>query len=321
MISKKTLKKNEDKYLCFCSKVTHEKFENELISNLNTNLDSVCDKLDLAKQCAACLPNIEDAFFQIKGKRSKIKEFNFIKNTYSLKDKVRNFIDSLSGNKLVSQQGHLPMLVSKNIKTWLIISNEKPSILNSTISSYRIKLVIFDSLGNNIKEVNQLINPYEKFQVCLSNYIKKPKNSITTYYVNLKRSPTNKGFRGSIRPHFFYEAYNSMSAVHTQDGANKINFINVPVSKNKDKNLLFIINPSNKQASIETKLQSFLKGVLKKEKKEEPIIIPTKGSRLIEIINTTSYDKSLFLCKSSVSVKCYFIIADKNFRNISVDHI
>ena len=33
---------------------------------------------------------------------------------------------SISGNTLVTQKGHLPMLVSKFIKTWLIISNEKP---------------------------------------------------------------------------------------------------------------------------------------------------------------------------------------------------
>ena len=75
--------------------------------------------------------------------------------------------------------------------------------------------------------------------------------------------------------------------------------------------------------SIKTNLQGFLKGVLLKEKEAEPFIIPSKGSRLVEIIqnNTTTYDKNLFLCESSVSVKCYFIIADKNFKNISVDHI
>ena len=146
-------KKNTEKFLCYCSKVTLKKFEKELFSNTYSNLENLCQNLNLARHCAACLPNIEDAFFQLKGSKHEIKNIFFKTKKYNLKEKLKYFFDSLFGNKIISQDGFLPMLASKNIKTWLVISNESPSFLRNSNVPYRIKFLIFNSNGiltNNI---------------------------------------------------------------------------------------------------------------------------------------------------------------------------
>ena len=315
-------KSNKDKFLCYCSKITHKKFKNELYSKDYIGLDALCNQLELAKHCASCLPNIEDEFFQLKGKNHKVKNIIAFDSNFSLLDRIKSFVDSLCGDKLVSLQGHLPMIVSKCIKTWLIISNEKPSVINSKITPYKIELVIFDKKGNIVKKITQLINIYKSFKICLNEHVPPPKNSIESYYVKLLRSPIKKGFRGSTRPHFFYETPYSMSALHTQDGARKKNFVYLPLSKNKDKNMLFIINPSRNKTFIKPKVQIFFNGKIKKEVKLKNFTIPSQGSKILvldEIKNTN--EKHLLQCESLARVKCYFIIADKNFKNISVDHI
>ena len=322
MMEIENIKINKDKYLCYCSKITYKEFEKELLSQSHNSLDALCNNLNLAKQCSACLPNIEDEYFNLKGKKNKVKNIIFFNEDYSFKDKLKKFIDFLSGDKLVSQQGHLPMLVSKFIKTWLIISNEKPSLINKEISPYKIELVIFNCNGNIVKKINHKINIHEKLQMCLSDYVPLPVNSIDSYYVKLLRSPTKKGFRGSTRPHFFYETHNSMSALHTQDGSRKNNFINLPLSNNKDKNMLFIINPSSSPAWIKPKLQTYFKENKEEDIKIKNFSIPSNGSRVLELDQIENTNKKyLFECKSSAKVKCYFIIADKDFKNVSVDHI
>ena len=70
----KEANQNKEKFLCYCSKVTYKKFKKELFSNNYTNLENLCIGLKLANKCAACLPNIEDEFFQIKGNKYKIKK-------------------------------------------------------------------------------------------------------------------------------------------------------------------------------------------------------------------------------------------------------
>ena len=321
MKKRKNITENEDKFLCFCSKITREKFKKEMNLNYSENLDILCNKLGLAKHCSACLPNIEDEFFQQKGKKEKVKKILY-DNNYTFIEKIKNFIDSLSGNTLVSQQGYLPMLASKSIKTWLVVSNEKPSLLSSKIIPYKISLKIFDKEGKKIKKVNILIKPNKTFKVCLNDYVTDSKNTIENYYVQLKRSPTNKGFRGSTRPHFFYQTNSSMATLHTQDGGRKINFVNLPTSKNKDKNFLFLINPSTKTSFVEQKIQKFFKGIVQKEEKRKSFTIPPKGSKLLDLNPLDhSYEKNLFRCKSTNNIKCYYIIADKKFNNISIDHI
>ena len=154
------------------------------------------------------------------------------------------------------------MLSSKFIKTWLVISNEKPTFINADITDFKVDLTFFNNKGEAVKKVNKLINTYDNYQLCLNKYVPNPKENIETFYVKLNRSPVDRAFRGSTRPHFFYEASNSMSTLHLQDGARRKNYINFPLSKNKDNNMLFIINPSVKMPY--NTIKSFLSGKLKK---------------------------------------------------------
>ena len=47
------------------------------------------------------------------------------------------------------------MLVSKFIKTWLIISNEKPSIIKADIINFKVKLIIYNNKG--VENDNEVI--------------------------------------------------------------------------------------------------------------------------------------------------------------------
>ena len=217
-------------------------------------MDVVCNELMLAKHCAACLPNVEDEFFKLKGKNYAISSISHSNKKISFKDKIKKYIDFLGGVKLINQQGHLPMLSSKNVKTWLVISNDKPSLIDVPITAFELELIIFNEEGNKIKKINQVIDKFKNYKICLNEFVPPPSAALETFYVKLKRFPKHKGFRGSSRPHFFYETSNSMSALHIQDGDKRQNFINFPVSQNNDKNILFFINPSEKNATITSRI-------------------------------------------------------------------
>ena len=74
------------------------------------------------------------------------------------------------------------MLVSKFIKTWLIVSNEKPSIIKADIVNFKFKLLIYDNKGNLVKKIDQLVKTNRSYQICLNNYVPLPKKNIETYF-------------------------------------------------------------------------------------------------------------------------------------------
>ena len=133
-----------------------------------------------------------------------------------------------------------------------------------------------------------------------------------TYYVKVIRTPTSKGFRGSTRPHFYYETKNSMASLHTQDGPTRNNIINIKLNKSNDRYFVFMINPNDKSAFVEAYTQNYII--------ENKLHIPAKGSHLIEIKDRKYFNNFLFKSTSNIPIKCYFIIADKDFKNLSVDH-
>lgn len=309
----KEFNQNKEKFLCYCSKITYDKFEKELFSNNYTSLENLCDELNLAKYCAACLPNIEDEYFQLKGSKNEFRSIKFSKRKKSFKEKFKTLVDSFFGQKLLSLNGNLPMLVSKSIKTWLVVSNEKPSLMGQVNVPYKIEISIFDHKGNFIKKVSKLIQPNNKLKVCLNDYVSKIDN-LKTYYAKVTRSAISSGFRGSTRPHFYYETNKSMATLHTQDGPRKVNFINIMLNNdNKDRNFIFIINPNSKTALVKSNVKEHNNGKIIK-------IFP-KGSALQEIKKIKSLNSFLFKYTSTIPIKCYFIITDKFFQNISVDHM
>lgn len=304
--------KNKDKFLCYCSKITFDKFKMAILSNNNSNLENICVKLNLASKCAACLPNIEDMFFQIKGYEDKISNVSSSNDKYNFIEKLKNLIDYLSGNKLISQNGHLPMLASLDIQTWLVVSNDIPSFMTKEAVTYKIDLLIFKNNGKKIKQLSQFIKPNNILRLCLNDFVPVTKD-ISTYYVKVTRTPTSKGFRGSTRPHFYYETKNSMASLHTQDGSARNNIFNIKFNKSNDRYFIFMINPNNKIAIVEASAQNYII--------ENKLHIPAKGSHLIEVRNREIFNDFIFKSTSNTPIKCYFIIADKGFKNLSVDHI
>ena len=56
---------------------------------------------------------------------------------------------------------------------------------------------------------------------------------------------------------------------------------------------------------------------------KKSLSIPPRGSTLTELNGLIDYDfkNHFFECTASNPIKCYFIISDKNFQKLSVDHL
>ena len=308
----------KESFLCYCSKVTFHKFSENISNGKYSNLEEVCEKLGLAKKCAACLPNIEDEYFALSGVKKSIGNLTFKKSKTTILKKILNFFDYIFGDMLVSQYGFLPMIASKNIQTWLVISNLKPSCLNELVPSYQLSFQIFNKEGDKIVSFSELVKPNKCLKICLNSFLSKDPEKIENYFVKVKRQPLTKGLRGSTRTHFFYQANHSMATLHTQDGSSKNNFVSVITSNNNDKNLIFVMNPQKNKSKIQVCYES--------SKKKIPFtsfLLDSNASKLFEIKNTREGkgQKLLWSFNASSPVKSYLIIADKNFNRISVDHL
>ncbi len=308
-----------DKFLCYCSQVSHDTFENSLNSNSNYNINEICDKYNIGKKCSACLANVEEFYLQIKGENSSnFKNFKLKKST-SLKKLILKSLDFLSGNMFVIQNSYLPVLNSNSIKTWLIISNYEPSHVSEVSVPYKIHIDLYNSQGSRINSINKIVHPGANFKICFQDLIKNSNNLLETYFAMISRKPLKKGFRGSIRPHFFYQSKKSMAAVHAQDGASKKILLDFYRSVNEDNYFLFIINPNKEKVTF--KISSF-SNKAKSHKNLHEASVFGMGSRLLKINDFYKNSKEgIIECKALQGLKHYLIIADKKLERFSVDHL
>jgi len=184
---------------------------------------------------------------------------------------------------------------------------------------YTIYIELFDSNGRKIASLNNKLYPGNNLKVCFQDYIKYSNSNIETYFARILRKPSKKGFRGSIRPHFYYQSKKSMASVHTQDGDSKSIFFDFYRSKNKDNYFLFLINPYKNKTSYNLRL---LSNKLLTSKKIYESSLKGMGSKLLRINDFNNIHKDgLLQCNSTKGLKHYLVIADKNFEKFSVDHL
>ena len=95
------------------------------------------------------------------------------------------------------------------------------------------------------------------------------------------------------------------------------------VSKNQDKNFVFMMNPTGKHASVTTSIKNMCTKKNESKTTEKKVSIPPKGSVLegVHDIIDHTYSNHILQCNSSVPIKCYYIISDKKLESLSVDHI
>ena len=312
-----------DKYICYCQKVTHDAFLEAINNDESNDFNLISNKLKVAQQCMACLPNIEDFIISNKGtinnkfnNKSGNKKKPFYKN-------ILNFLDYLGGNIIPSLRGTLPAIVSKDIETWLVISNTSPSILNCIEGQLNLVCNIYNTDGKLIKKISNLIKSNNTFKLCINDHVDIKKNATEIYTVDVIRNFQFNGYRGSTRPHFFYKTKSSMAALHIQDGGSKVLSFDMIYGNTKEKRWLFLSNLENRDSEINFQFFNSVndkKSIFKKGK----FIIKSRGSRLLEVPNNknslNSKKISIFF-KSITKVKTNLVVSDEKFQNISVDHL
>ena len=319
--SKKAKKKeNEiDKFLCYCSQVSHNLFKNSLIKNPNYNVNDICNEHNIGKKCSACLPNVEEYYLKIRGdSKSDFKALT--KNTsISVKKRILTVLDFLSGNTTIVQKGFIPIINANFVKTWLMLSNFYPLNLANKSVPYQIYIDLYDSSGNKVNTLIKKVLPGTNFKLCFQDLIKTSGNKIETYFAKVIRKGIKKGFRGSIRPHFYYQSKHSMAAVHSQDGNAKKVLLDFYSSRNNDNYFLFIINPNKKEAFFHLDL-FFIKK--KSRDKVFESSVNGMGSKLIKINDYfKDVQEGLVQCKSNINLKHYLVISDKKYEKFSADHL
>ena len=78
-------KKNNDKFICYCKKITKNDFVDFLKLNKTNNFNTACNEIGAASECSACLANLEDAYISIRSNLGENKNIKYKSNISFLK--------------------------------------------------------------------------------------------------------------------------------------------------------------------------------------------------------------------------------------------
>ena len=56
------------------------------------------------------------------------------------------------------------MLNSKNNSNWLVLSNDNPSIIENKTVPFKLKFIIFNDRGIQVKKFEKIINPSQNYK-------------------------------------------------------------------------------------------------------------------------------------------------------------
>tara|TARA_B100000242_G_C43037018_1_gene483507 strand:+ start:832 stop:1785 length:954 start_codon:yes stop_codon:yes gene_type:complete len=307
--------KKKESFVCFCNKIEHKTVKKLIIENPSSNLNKICLIGNLANKCAACIPNIEELYFSLRNSNNS-DDFIFKKDKIrvSLKKYILQSIDHIMGYSITNLNGFLPMLDGKTIDTYLVMSNHHPKNTNFKSADFILIVKIFNREGKKITSFEKKVKTNKHLNLRLNKYIIKTDQIIEPYYVQVTRKATSKGYRGSTRIHFFYKTLSSMASLHVQDGAKKLIKLELMRSNSRERKFIFLMNTG-------TKFTRFSYFYDKNDHIHGKGVIAAKGCELLETNNFYNSNYDTINIKSKEPIKAYFIISDKKFNKLSVDHL
>ena len=112
-----------------------------------------------------------------------------------------------------------------------------------------------------------------------------------------------------------------MASLHTQDGGISHLTLDINYGNKSEKRWIFIHNTTNRNTFFEWNI--FCKNIKSLDIiGNGSILLKSKGSNLFPIPSCNKEDGQVTLdIKSKVLLKSYLIMSNKNFDNVSVDHL
>lgn len=310
--------------LCYCTQTGRGDFMAFAAAKPDMNFEGACEATGVGMLCTSCLLNAELAFTQARetgaahvadakpGARSQRK--------WGL-PRRRDIVDlAIQHSPRVPApfESRCPILSGPDVRTVLSVSNAVPAPIGPRSARFRVRASVRAANGEQVRMLEATIQPGERCDFDLSEALgAPPSNTLTAGSAIVSLLARDRGFKGTVRPHFRIVTPTASSAVHTSNAGARATTPHIySQRKSGEHRYIYIQNAEKREAECIIALTPLAGGQAETFTRS----LAPLGSALVELPPVGDGFIEAH-ARSATLQRSYFILADADLRRISVDHI
>ncbi len=311
---------SDDRFLCYCTEATREDFAAAIAAAPEAGFDAICAKTNVGLQCTACLLNAEGAF--IAGGAAVGAAQPARRRRRDLKRRIYGLVDRWSPHVAAPYIDRIPILAGVGLDTHVTVSNQMPESGELRPVAYRLCLTRRDASGRELDRHEQRLEPGEWFDRRVSDGLVAADGLPAVGTCVVEAKPLGRGYRGSARPHFSVSSAEATAAVHASGnrGLQRSTVATIADNRNERQFLYATeINGAPNRVTLAVRT-----GTPAIDPEPQRFVLAANGAALVPVPLAAPAAPGLVQwveVEAAAPMRCYFIIADRAFRRLSLDHI
>jgi len=314
---------DDPELLCYCKTASRAQFADDVRRRPGASFATVCEETGVGMICTSCLLNAEVVFADARrsggpataplpGRTDRSRGFQI-----PSRGEIVSWLVKQSPLVPGRFESVCPIISADGLATELVVSNAIPTSIGPRSARFAIDVEVRDADGRIAATLDGDIRPGEMWMRDLAAYLPNGNDRVRLGSARIALTARDRGFKGTVRPHFVMRGRSGVAAVHTANAsrnhstphlfsrrcAGERHFAHVRNCTNVEITCVARISPETGGAAI-----------------ERTRTLPPFGSAMLDLDGP---DRGI----QSVLVECtglqrtWFVTAAADFSKVSVDHV
>ena len=310
--------------LCYCMRTGRGDFCSFVAARPEMSLEEACEATGVGMLCTSCLLNAEMAFTSAReagetGTDTKpLARQPAVRSAFPRRGEIVDFIIRHSPRVPAPFVSRCPILTAPGVRTVLSVSNAVPATIGPRSARFRVHASVRRADGSEVHRFDASIDPGERCDFDLSEGLgESTSGDFAAGAAIVTLQAGNRGFKGTVRPHFRIVTSRASAAVHTSNAGARASTPHIYSRRRADeRHYVHVQNAATRPSHIRLTLSPLGDAApVTIERDLAPL-----GSALIALpaLDAAFVEATV---RADALQRAYFITADADLARVSVDHI
>lgn len=314
---------DDPELLCYCKTASRAQFADDVRKRPDASFATVCEETGVGMICTSCLLNAEVVFADARRSRGPA-----MAALPGRTDRSRGFHIPSRGeivSWLVKRsplvpgrfESVCPVIGADGLATELVVSNAVPTSIGPRSARFAIDVEVRDAAGRIAATLDGDIRPGEMWMRDLAAYLPSGDGGTRCGSARIALTARDRGFKGTVRPHFVMRGRSGIAAVHTANASRNHSTPHLFSRRLADeRHFAHVRNCTDVEMTCAARVSPESGG----SAIERSCTLPPFGSAMLDLDGPDRGIQSVEVVCSGLQ-RTWFVTAAADFSKVSVDHV
>lgn len=313
---------DDPELLCYCKTASRTQFADDVRKRPGASFAQVCEDTGVGMICTSCLLNAEVVFADARRSGGIVATVQAdtpgASRGFHLpsRGEIASWLVKRSPLVPGRFESVCPVIGADGLATQLVVSNAVPTPIGPRSARFAIEVEVRDAGGRVAATLDGEVRPGEVWESDLEALLPAGEGT-RCGSARIALTARDRGFKGTVRPHFVMRGRSGIAAVHTANASRNVSTPHLFSRRRDDeRHFAHVRNCTDTEATCIARVSPESGG----RAFDRSCTLPPFGSAMVDLDGPDRGLQSVVV-ESTGLQRTWFVTASPDFSKVSVDHV